>query len=57
MSETCPVLRIKHENPAYGGEFVEINASDYDPKKHQLYAPEADAKPASSRKPKSTEKE
>lgn len=39
MSETVPVVRILHENPAHAGEFVEINASDYDPKKHTLFEP------------------
>lgn len=51
MSETVPVVRILHENPAYAGEFVEINASDYDPQKHTLYD-EASA-PAAPPQPKS----
>ena len=47
MSDTVPVVRVLHENPAYAGEFVEINASDYDPQKHTLYddAPEQPAEP------------
>lgn len=59
MAETCPVLRICHENPAYAGEFVEINESDFDPGKHTLWTPpeaEQDS-PSPARKRKRKEQE
>ena len=40
---TCPTIRIK-DDKAPGG-FVEINESDYDPKKHTIYQPEEKPKP------------
>lgn len=34
---TCKVVRIKSTHPKSQGAFVEINETDFDPKKHQLY--------------------
>lgn len=41
---SCPTVKIKHDNPAFGG-YVVINESDFDKDKHELYAEPAD-KPA-----------
>lgn len=35
MADTCPVVQIAV--PTAPGGFVEINATDYDPKIHKLY--------------------
>lgn len=42
---TCPTLKIKSEHPSQG-EYIEINASDYDASKHELYAGETAPAPA-----------
>lgn len=34
---TCPVVRIKSDEHAIYGGFVEINESDFDEKVHKLY--------------------
>jgi hypothetical protein len=34
-----PVVRIKSTNPAQQGEFVEINASDFDSAVHEKWVP------------------
>lgn len=45
MHAPCPVVKIIHPQPEY--DFLEINASDYDPKIHTLYAgPEPVVPPA-----------
>lgn len=46
MADTCETVRVLHENPDYAGEFVEINATDYDPEKHTLYSPRGEDAPA-----------
>lgn len=33
----CPTVRIKPSHPSQGA-FVEINATDFDPAKHEMYA-------------------
>jgi len=33
----CPVVRIKSTHPESQGAFVEVNESDFDPEKHELY--------------------
>lgn len=34
---TCPTIKIKSSDPKTQGDFVEINESDFDPKKHELF--------------------
>ncbi len=34
---TCPTVRIKSSDPKSQGAFIEINETDFDPKKHTLY--------------------
>ena len=42
--DSVPVIRIKSSHPSQG-EFVEINASDFDPAKHERFdAPAPKAK-------------
>lgn len=41
-----PVVRIVHEPSAIYGGFLEINESDFDPKVHTLFDPEAKAEKA-----------
>jgi hypothetical protein len=36
--EACPVLRVKSTHPSQG-DWVEINAADYDPARHSLFDP------------------
>ena len=33
----CPVTKIKSTDPETQGAFVEINTSNFDPEKHELY--------------------
>lgn len=37
MAESCAVIRIVSSHPKSQGPFVEINAGDFDPAKHQKY--------------------
>lgn len=34
---TCKTVKIKSSDPKSQGDFVEINESDFDPKKHEKY--------------------
>jgi hypothetical protein len=43
MFGPCPVVRVKHDN--HEG-FCEINESDFDPKKHELFDSDEGAKKA-----------
>lgn len=36
MSEICPTVRIRPSHPSQGA-FVEINASDFDPTRHEQF--------------------
>lgn len=40
---TCPVVKIKSDNPAHPDGFVEINEEDFDPAKHKLFDDDGDA--------------
>lgn len=41
-NQVCPTVKIKSSHPKSQGDFVEINKSDFDPKKHELFV-EGDA--------------
>jgi hypothetical protein len=53
MSQTAATVRVMPTHPSQG-EWVTINASDFDPAVHQLYgtAPEPDASPKPAEMPK-----
>jgi pyruvate/2-oxoglutarate dehydrogenase complex dihydrolipoamide acyltransferase (E2) component len=36
-TEIIPTVKIKSSDPKTQGDFIEINQSDYDSKKHELY--------------------
>ena len=52
----CPVVRIVWPDNAEHGGFVEINESDYDPAKHELFTESAEGdKPRRGRPAKAKE--
>lgn len=50
MSTTPETVRVVATDPASQGEFVVINAADFDPEQHQRYG-EAEPAPKRGRKP------
>ena len=56
MTDTCPTVKVKSTHPESQGLFVEINASDFDPEKHELLdgepvAAESESAPKPRNKP------
>jgi hypothetical protein len=52
MFGSCPVVRIKYDNPE---GFCEINESDFDPEKHEMFGVEAKASKAGRKSKVATE--
>lgn len=47
-NQTCKTVRIKSSDPKSQGAFVEINETDFDSKKHELYVERGNKAPAAT---------